>query len=1067
MKSFLYYWFGCCLFFFGVTGVTYSTSWKRTFAPGSWGSSEELGNGIDEITWTFGQRQGTSNILDGSTNNWVTFRASPQSSRISERLYFDHFDFGSQENGKALPDSSTINGLEMIVTGSTLVFYLTPVVFDVAAFQKDGRIQQNPSSISSNLGANTQFLQPNSPGTISFGGPTNKWGYNNLNPDLIKNPNWGTFIRWKTVEPYPYSHITYEARIHFAEIVAHYSFTTGVASINPVEKQGLDGNFDIQIYATGNFSILSSFSDIQCRVGDAPGNVVAGFSPIGSPPYLTCRVPPQTAYGQYQVAFSLGGNSWTTEDVKFRYYLTKTCTPPCVRGTCDYGTCICPSGWIGQVCNIPDCSQQPYNNCTGNGLCVGPNTCSCSDGWTGSGCEIAICSDGCNEELGVGSCLTPDQCECDDGFLLPNCKPSCFPPFGNSSDNCGNVSITHQICLYNQGGINYCVCEPGWSGEDCQINTNAICSKCENGLCIDDEVCKCNRGWKGDFCDEAVCPDDCNSPNGNCIAPNLCSCEEGWFGNLCTQPNCTAVQDCNLKGDCIAPNTCVCKDGYDGPSCTPICLDCEGNCIAPGVCVCPGGEIPPSCTNVISPPNCEQVNNCSSKGICLGENICFCDPEWSGADCSIPLCPDRNCEKMGHGFCVSPNQCQCDDEWFGIECELGPEQKGVDNLSKESSGIGLILGAVFSSFGVCLVGSLVLFIIYRKKRRGFHVIEIKEPKWRTLIFGKYLDKLYTESEKKNFSEFEGLLLNDDLNLIRGLSKTADGQEQEDISKSLIFIFESHNRTLSLIKAFISHEIDECHEKNNLFRGNSFTTKLFKNYSRTLALPYLFNCLADVIAGIILETKEEGPNEINPSKVEEGVDMTANKWQLLLSSQRIFTAIVRSVESIPSPLRELSLFVANETSKKYENYVDRALGGLWFLRFYCPALTAPHLYGLTIEPLSDDVQRQFILLSKILQNLANGVVFGNKEAGMERLNDFINDNKETLSSFFSHLINIELKGNESLMIPPRVKQNSLCSLHSIVTKNFEKMKETLDEKTKQELQRILKDLGPPLESTLSS
>lgn len=44
----------------------------------------------------------------------------------------------------------------------------------------------------------------------------------------------------------------------------------------------------------------------------------------------------------------------------------------------------------------------------------------------------------------------------------------------------------------------------------------------------------------------------------------------------------------------------------------------------------------------------------------------------------------------------------------------------------------------------------------------------------------------------------------------------------------------------------------------------------------------------------------------------------------------------------------------------------------------------------------------ILVSKVLQNLANGVEFGSKESHMVALNDFILENMPTVHSFFDNL-----------------------------------------------------------------
>ena len=52
-----------------------------------------------------------------------------------------------------------------------------------------------------------------------------------------------------------------------------------------------------------------------------------------------------------------------------------------------------------------------------------------------------------------------------------------------------------------------------------------------------------------------------------------------------------------------------------------------------------------------------------------------------------------------------------------------------------------------------------------------------------------------------------------------------------------------------------------------------------------------------------------------------------------------------------------------------------------------------------DPPGVELQRQLVLLSKVLQNLANGVRFGKKEDFMIKLNHFIDENITPLYNFY--------------------------------------------------------------------
>ena len=56
-----------------------------------------------------------------------------------------------------------------------------------------------------------------------------------------------------------------------------------------------------------------------------------------------------------------------------------------------------------------------------------------------------------------------------------------------------------------------------------------------------------------------------------------------------------------------------------------------------------------------------------------------------------------------------------------------------------------------------------------------------------------------------------------------------------------------------------------------------------------------------------------------------------------------------------------------------------------------------------EPPSPTAQRQYILISKVLQNLANNTLPGAKEEYMRALNDFITTNLEEMKDFFEKIL----------------------------------------------------------------
>lgn len=80
----------------------------------------------------------------------------------------------------------------------------------------------------------------------------------------------------------------------------------------------------------------------------------------------------------------------------------------------------------------------------------------------------------------------------------------------------------------------------------------------------------------------------------------------------------------------------------------------------------------------------------------------------------------------------------------------------------------------------------------------------------------------------------------------------------------------------------------------------------------------------------------------------------------------------------------------------------AVGAFIFLRFFCPAIVAPQAEGLISNTPSKEMRRGLLLIAKIVQNLANNVLFGAKESYMFPLNDFLTQNIYRVTTFLREI-----------------------------------------------------------------
>jgi hypothetical protein len=106
----------------------------------------------------------------------------------------------------------------------------------------------------------------------------------------------------------------------------------------------------------------------------------------------------------------------------------------------------------------------------------------------------------------------------------------------------------------------------------------------------------------------------------------------------------------------------------------------------------------------------------------------------------------------------------------------------------------------------------------------------------------------------------------------------------------------------------------------------------------------------------------------------------------------------------------------------------------------------------------------ILLSKTLQNLANGTLPGKKEEYMQKLNEWIASNQESVHDFVDKItMPVFNDGKMNFELPPHLKANALAFLHHFIVDNYQQIREYLENNSKGTAQRlgiVLDNLGTP-------
>ncbi|KAM7221357.1 hypothetical protein V8F06_003325 [Rhypophila decipiens] len=196
------------------------------------------------------------------------------------------------------------------------------------------------------------------------------------------------------------------------------------------------------------------------------------------------------------------------------------------------------------------------------------------------------------------------------------------------------------------------------------------------------------------------------------------------------------------------------------------------------------------------------------------------------------------------------------------------------------------------------------------------------------------------------------------------------------------------------------------EANLLFRGNSLLTQALEFHMRRLGKEYLEETLADKIN----EINEMDPDcEVDPSKIHHADDIEKH-WNLLIQlTTEIWECISSSAARLPAELRQILKYIRAVAEDRYGDFLRTvsytSVSGFLFLRFLCPAILNPKIFGLLRDHPRPPAQRTFTLIAKGLQALANLSTIGKKETWMEPMNRFLNTQRQPFRDFLDTVCSI--------------------------------------------------------------
>ncbi|CAI2724251.1 unnamed protein product [Schistosoma spindalis] len=264
-----------------------------------------------------------------------------------------------------------------------------------------------------------------------------------------------------------------------------------------------------------------------------------------------------------------------------------------------------------------------------------------------------------------------------------------------------------------------------------------------------------------------------------------------------------------------------------------------------------------------------------------------------------------------------------------------------------------------------------------------------------------------------YNELKEFIKTKYLDLIRNLELKLSAKQKEELTSCFVNIFEKlpDLSVAEFLSVLLREDLSNNGKESMIFRANSAGSKAMECYIKLVGTDYLRYTLGPVIDQLLVIGDDF---EIDPSRLGASNDSSTalnnrntlsailerNRTALLKNVAMIWQRIESSQCKLPKELRDV--FTALALTIEETHGVQSAahlISSCLFLRFICPAIHGPVLFGLASSiPENNRISRNLTLIAKVLQNLANLTLFEDKEIHMKALNSFIEPEIPTMYKF---------------------------------------------------------------------
>uniref|UniRef100_A0A674CRY8 Neurofibromin 1 n=1 Tax=Salmo trutta TaxID=8032 RepID=A0A674CRY8_SALTR len=278
----------------------------------------------------------------------------------------------------------------------------------------------------------------------------------------------------------------------------------------------------------------------------------------------------------------------------------------------------------------------------------------------------------------------------------------------------------------------------------------------------------------------------------------------------------------------------------------------------------------------------------------------------------------------------------------------------------------------------------------------------------------------------------------ELPIAMALANVVPGSQWDELARVLVTLFDSRHLLYQLLWNMFSKEVELADSMQTLFRGNSLASKIMTFCFKVYGAAYLQKLLEPLLKGVVTTPEWHSISfEVDTTRLEQSENLEENQRNLLQITDRFFLAIINSSSEFPPQLRSVCHCLYQVVSQRFPQDSIGAVGSAMFLRFINPAVVSPYEAGILDEKPPPRIERGLKLMSKILQSIANHVLF-TKEEHMRPFNDFVKSNFDAARRFFLDIASDSPPSdsvNHSLSF---ISDGNVLALHRLLWNNQERI-----------------------------